>query len=167
LYIGMGGYRRATLCAGHESRDFDFYFRPLIDQARNVEQGRGREISSKRIAPGRTDARSGRSVLVAAGQIPCQADNVLRSGPGLRKQLDDPLQRDRHLRRQIGLILALFVAAGLAGKHDPSASTIDLEAMRKTARLRPFGGLQDTHQQFSMEVLWGRCPSALGREGWS
>jgi hypothetical protein len=44
------------------------------------------------------------------------------------------------------LIFALL-AAGLAGKHDPSAGTIDRYAVREAAWLRPFGRLQDTHEQ--------------------
>ena len=35
----------------------------------------------------------------------------------------------------VGLIVALLVAAGLAGKHDPSAGTIDRDAVRKAAWL--------------------------------
>jgi len=60
---------------------------------------------------------------------------VLGTGAGLRKQLDDPAQRRPHLARHIGLIVPLLIAAGLAGKHDPSAGTIERDAVRKAARL--------------------------------
>ena len=74
-------------------------------------------------------------VFAAAGQIPGQANDVLGTGAGLRQQLDDPAQRDPDLRGHVGLVFALLVAAGLARQHDPSAGTIDLDAVRKAARL--------------------------------
>jgi hypothetical protein len=37
--------------------------------------------------------------------------------------------------------------SGLAGQHDPFAGTIDLDPVRKAARFRPLGRLQDTHEQ--------------------
>jgi len=54
--------------------------------------------------------------------------------PGLAEQLDDPPQRGADLPGHIGLIVALLVAAGLAGQHDPAAGTIDRDAVRKAAR---------------------------------
>jgi hypothetical protein len=60
---------------------------------------------------------------------------VLGTGAGLRKQLDDLVQRRPHLARHIGLIIPLPVAAGLAGQYDPSAGTIERDAVRKAARL--------------------------------
>ena len=53
--------------------------------------------------------------------------------PGLAEQLDDPPQRHRDLTRHVRLIIALLVAAGLAGQHDPFAGTIDRDAVRKAA----------------------------------
>jgi hypothetical protein len=53
---------------------------------------------------------------------------VLGTGPGLREQFDDPSQRDSDLSGHIGLIFTLL-AAGLAGQHDPSAGTIDRDAV--------------------------------------
>ena len=53
----------------------------------------------------------------------------------IRQQLDDPPQRDGDLTGHIGLIVALLVAAGLAGQHHPFAGTIDFDAVRKAARL--------------------------------
>jgi len=54
---------------------------------------------------------------------------MLRTGPGLREQFDDPPQRNCDLPGYIGLIFTLVVAAGLTGKHDPLAGTIDHNAM--------------------------------------
>jgi len=71
---------------------------------------------------------------------------VLGPGPGFTEQLDDPSQRDADLSGQIGLILALLVASGLAREDDPSAGAIDRDAVRKAAWLRPFGWLQDKHE---------------------
>ena len=63
----------------------------------------------------------------------CQANDVLGARPGLTEQLDDTPQRHRDLACHIGLIVALLVAPGLAGKHDPLAGTIDRDAVRKAA----------------------------------
>jgi hypothetical protein len=63
-----------------------------------------------------------------------QADDVLGTGPGLREQPDDPSQRHSNLPGHIGLVLPLLVATGLASEHDPSAGTIDCNAVRKAAR---------------------------------
>jgi hypothetical protein len=60
---------------------------------------------------------------------------VLGTGPGLYKQLDDPSQGHPDLSGHIGLIFAFLVASGLAGKDDPSAGTIDCDAVRKAAWL--------------------------------
>jgi hypothetical protein len=54
---------------------------------------------------------------------------VLGTGPRLRQQSDDPSQRRPDLRGHIGLIFALVVASGLAGKHDPSAGIVDGDAV--------------------------------------
>jgi hypothetical protein len=80
------------------------------------------------LAPGRANTGPRRFVFAAAGQIPGQADDVLGTGPGLREQFDDPSQRDSDLSGHIGLIFTLL-AAGLAGQHDPSAGTIDRDAV--------------------------------------
>jgi hypothetical protein len=56
---------------------------------------------------------------------------MLRTSSGLCQQLDDPSQRDRNLPGHIGLIFTLVVASGLAGKDDPSAGTIDRDAVQK------------------------------------
>jgi hypothetical protein len=68
------------------------------------------------------------------------------TGAGLAEQLDDAFQRGAHLPGHVGLILALLIAAGLAGKHDPFAGAIDHDAVRKAAGFRPFGRLQDKHE---------------------
>src|SRR5439155_18587618 len=122
-----------------------------IDQAGDVEQRRGRKVSPQRLPPRRADTGARGLVFAAAGQIPCETDDVLGTGAGLRKQLDDPAQRRSDLAGHIGLIVTLLVAAGLAGEYDPSASTIERDAVRKAARLWPVGRLQDTHQQFLQE----------------
>jgi hypothetical protein len=54
---------------------------------------------------------------------------VLGPGTGLRQQLDDALQRTSYLRRKVGCIVALLIAAGLAGQHHPFAGTINHHAM--------------------------------------
>ena len=79
-----------------------------------------------------------------------QVRRTMCSGPalGLAEQLDDPVQGGADLCGHIGLIVALLVAAGLAGQHDPSAGTIDRYAVGKAAWLRPFGRLQGLHEQF-------------------
>ena len=61
-------------------------------------------------------------------------------------------KRDADLGGHVGRIFALLVAAGLAGQHDPAAGTVDRDAVRKAARLRPFGRLQDTHEQI-LQIL--------------
>src|ERR1700675_730089 len=111
------------LCSRYECGDFDLDLGTFIDQARDVEQRRRREISPQRLAPSGANAGASRLVLAAAGQIPGQADDVLGTGASLREQLDDPAKRDPALPGQVGLIFALLVAAGLAGKHDPAAGT--------------------------------------------
>ena len=74
-------------------------------------------------------------------------EDMLGPRAGLAEQLDDPLQRDADLGCHIRLIVALLVAAGLAREHDPFAGTVNLDAVRKAAGFRPFGRLQDTHEQ--------------------
>ena len=54
---------------------------------------------------------------------------MLGAGAGLGEQLHDPLQRAADLGGHVGLIVALLVAAGLAGQHDPFAGTVDLDAV--------------------------------------
>src|ERR1700730_5043502 len=53
----------------YEGGDFDLDLGAFIDQARDVEQRRGREIFPQRFAPGSTDAGTRRLVFAAAGQI--------------------------------------------------------------------------------------------------
>jgi hypothetical protein len=67
--------------------------------------------------------------------------------PASASSFDDPSQGHPDLPGHIGLIFPLLVASGLAGKDDPSAGTIERDAVREAARLRPFGWLQDTHEQ--------------------
>src|SRR5882672_6637262 len=134
------------LCLRYERRDFNLDFGALIDQAGDVEQRRGWKSSPERFLPGGADTRTGGLVFLAAGQIPGQPNDMLGAGAGLGQQLDDPPQRDGDLTGHIGLIVALLVAAGLAGQHYPFAGTIDFDAVRKAARLLPVGRLQDTHE---------------------
>src|ERR1700687_3346130 len=105
-----------VLCGRDEGGDFDLALCTRVDQARDVEQRRGRKILPQGLAPGRTDTGTGGFVFPTAGQVPGQANDVLRSRPGLRQELDDPSQRNGDLRGHIGLILALLVASGLAGQ---------------------------------------------------
>src|ERR1700731_2082537 len=119
----------------YEGGDFDLDLGAFIDQARDVEQRRGREISPQCLAPDGADAGSGGCIFAAAGQKPGEPDDVLGPGAGLRKQLDDPAQRRSDLPGHVGLIVTLLVTAGLAGKHDPSAGAIERDAVRKAARL--------------------------------
>src|SRR5580700_2685703 len=121
------------LCGRQERGDFDLDLGTLVDEAGDVEQGRGRKVSPQRLAPGRTDAGARGLVFAAAREIPGQADDVLGAGAGLAKQLHDPPQGVADLPAHIRLIFALLVAAGLAGQHDPAAGTIDLDAVRKAA----------------------------------
>ena len=67
------------------------------------------------------------------------------SSAGFAKQLDDALQRRADLGGHVRGIIALLVAAGLAGQHDPFAGAVDLDTVREAAGFRPFGRLQDTH----------------------
>ena len=60
---------------------------------------------------------------------------MLGAGPGLGEQLDDPSQGNPDLSGHVRLILALLIASGLTGKNDPSARTIDFDAVGKAARL--------------------------------
>src|SRR5258707_11441826 len=143
----------SVLSGRREGGDFDLDLGALIDQSCNVEQGGGRKIPPQRLAPGGTNAGARGLVFAAAGQIPGQPDDVLRTGAGLAQQLDDPAQGYSNLSCHIGLIFALLVAAGLAGQDDPAAGTIDLYAVRKAARLRPFGRLQDTHERVLQVLL--------------
>src|SRR5260370_41001641 len=94
-----------VLCGRYEGGNFDLDLCALIDQACDVEQRRGREISPEGLAPGRTDPGTGGFVFPTAGQIPGEANDVLRTGPGLCQQLDDPSQRDGPRPGQVGLIL--------------------------------------------------------------
>src|SRR6267142_1357943 len=137
------------LCRRYERGNFNLDLRTDIDEAFDVEQRRWREISSERLAPGRANTGAGGFIFAAAGQIPGQADDVLRSGPGFTEQLDDPSQRDADLSSQIGLIFAVLVTAGLASEDDPSAGAIDRDAVGKAAWLGPCGRLQGKHELFS------------------
>jgi hypothetical protein len=137
----------------NEGGDFDFDFGALIDEAVDLEQRRWREIPSQRLLPGRADAGASSLVLALAGQIPGQAHDVLGAGAGLAEQLDDPLQRLSNLGGKVRRVVALLVAAGLAGQHHPFAGSIDHDTVRKAARFRPFGRLQDTHLLASSQEL--------------
>src|ERR1700752_3410828 len=83
----MASLPRLSLSARHERGDLDFDFRTLIDQACDVKQCRGWEVSPERLAPGRADSGARGLVFPAAGQIPGEANNVLGAGPTLRQQL--------------------------------------------------------------------------------
>src|ERR1700676_723520 len=119
----------------YEGGDFDLDLGACIDQARNVEQRRGREIFPQRFAPGSADAGTRRLVFAAAGQIPGQADDMLGTSASLRQQFDNSSQRRPDLTGHVRLIFALLVAARLAGQHDPASGAIDRDAVRKAARL--------------------------------
>src|SRR6202012_3023744 len=99
---------------------------------------------------GATNACSRRLIFAAAGGIPGQAHDVLRAGARFLQKLDDALQRGADLRAKIRRIVALLVAAGLTREHDPSAGSVDLDAVRESPRFRPFGRLQDTHTVASL-----------------
>src|SRR6185437_8262739 len=129
-----------------ERGNFNLDLCPEIDQAIDVKQRRGRKISSERLAPRRTDAGARGFVFAPAGQIPGEPNDVLGTGAGLGKQLDDPTQGNPHLCGHVRLVIPLLIAPGLAGEHDPSAGTIDRDTVREAARLGPFGRLQDTHE---------------------
>src|SRR5439155_25535300 len=90
-------------------------------QAVDEEQRRWREIPPERFLPGCADAGTGGFVFAAAGQVPGQADDVLWPGASFSKELDDALQRGADLGGHVRGIVALLVAAGLAGQHDPFA----------------------------------------------
>jgi hypothetical protein len=70
---------------------------------------------------------------------------MLGASSGLSQQLDDPSQRYPDLPGHVWLIVSLFVASGLAGKDDPSAGTINRDAVGKATRLGPFCRLQGKH----------------------
>jgi hypothetical protein len=53
------------------------------------------------------------------------------------------------------LIFARLIAAGLTGKHDPFAGAIDHDAVGKAARFRPFGRLQNMHEDFLQVFISG------------
>src|SRR5258708_18299336 len=125
------------LCRRYERGNFNLDLGSNIDETFDVEQRRGREISSERLAPGRADSGAGGFLFAAAGQIPGQADDVLGPGPGFTEQLDDPSQRHADLSGQIGVLLALLVPSGLAREDDPSAAPIDRDAVRTPAWPRP------------------------------
>src|SRR3954454_5066567 len=124
-----------VLFPGQVSGDFDFDLGPDVDEPVDIEQRRWREMSPERFLPGGADAGARRLIFAAAGQIPGQAHDMLRSGPGLAKQLDDPLQRGSYLGGHVGRIVALLVAAGLARQHDPFAGTVNFDAVREAAGL--------------------------------
>src|SRR6185437_5374981 len=113
----------------YEGRHFDLDLGPLVDQAIDVKQRRGREVTPERLLPGRANAGSCRLIVAAAGEIPGQADNMLRTSAGLAEQLHDPLERGCDLRRQVGGIVALLIAAGLARQHNPAAGAAQFDAM--------------------------------------
>src|SRR5262245_42245635 len=77
----------------HERRDLDLHFRPLIAQPADIEQRGRREVAAQRFLPGGADPRARGLVFAAAGQVPGQADDVLRTCTRLAQQLDDALQR--------------------------------------------------------------------------
>ena len=81
-------------------------------------------------------------------RYPGQAHDVLGACTRFREQLDDSLQRSSDLGGEIPGVVALLVAAGLSRQHDPSAGSIDLDAVRESPRFRPFGRLQNTHLSF-------------------
>src|SRR5689334_21626114 len=137
----------------HEGRDFDFDFGALIDEAVDIKQRRGWKILAQRFLPGSTNAGARSLVLALAGEIPGKPHDVLRARAGFAQELDDPLQPASDLRGEIGRIVALLVAAGLAGQNNPFAGAVDHDTMRKAARFRPFGRLQDTHELYSSRGL--------------
>src|SRR6516165_8155974 len=119
-----------SLCGlWNEGRDFDFDLRPHVDQAVDIEQCRGREVSRERLLPCGANSGAGGLIFAPAGEIPVQADDVLWACARFRQKLHDPPQRASDLSRQIGRIVALRVAAGLACQHDPSAWAIKFHTM--------------------------------------
>jgi hypothetical protein len=108
----------------------------------NVDGGKLRPSVSFHAAPIPAPAASYSLLLVRYQR---QANDVLRTSAGLAEQLDDAFQRGADLPHHVGLIVTFFVAAGLAGEHDPFAGTVDHDAMGKAARFRPFGRLQHLH----------------------
>lgn len=72
---------------------------------------------------------------------------MLGTGAGFAQQLDDALQRRADLGCHVGNVVALFVAAGLPRQHDPFARSVERDTVREAAGFRPFGRLQDTHEQ--------------------
>jgi hypothetical protein len=145
-------------CCCHKRRNLDLDLGSRIDQAGKIKQRRWREVSAKRFTPCGADSCGCRFKFATAGQIPCQADNVLGACPRLREQLDDPPQRHADLRCHIaGRIFALVIASGLACKHDPSSGTIEHNAVGEAARFRPSCRLQYHHDQV-LHTLGGRSP---------
>src|SRR5712671_5805999 len=97
------------LCGRYECGDFDLDLGALIGQTRDVEQCRGREISSQRLAPGCADPGARGLIFAPAGQVPSQADDVPGTGAGLRQQFYNSSQRRADLTGHVGLIVALLV----------------------------------------------------------
>src|ERR1700722_292879 len=143
---------------GYERGDFDFDLGARIDQAGNVEQRRGREVSPQSLAPGSPYAGAGGLVFAAAGQVPRQANDMFGPGAGLLQQFDNPVQGDGDLRGHVRLIFALLVAPGLTGKDNPLAGALNRNAVRKTARLGPVGRLQGQHEHILPKFVTSRWP---------
>src|ERR1700682_2889912 len=58
------------LCRRYERGNFNLDLGTDIDETFDVEQRRGREISSERLAPGRANTGAGGFIFAAAGPIP-------------------------------------------------------------------------------------------------
>src|SRR5207244_8780638 len=97
---GSLGHRK-VLSSRYERGDFDLDFCAFIDQAGDVEQRRGRKVSPQRLPPRRADTGARGLVFAAAGQIPCETDDVLGTGASLCKQRSEEhtseLQSPDHL----------------------------------------------------------------------
>src|ERR1700704_6606980 len=79
------GWSSGYFLCRNESGNFNLDLRTLVDEPRDVEQRRGREILPQRLAPGRTDSCARGRIFAAACEIPGQANDMLRTGPGPRQ----------------------------------------------------------------------------------
>src|SRR5262249_13019424 len=138
--LGGRRNRRRQAALRQHRRRLDLEARLGLDQATDLDHRHGREMPAHDLAIGGAERGQVGEIFVHVAHVPGQADDVPRRGARVRQHRGDVLESLLHLRHEARGEAALLVLADHAADEHHFAARAD--AVGKTLRLRPVGGLQ-------------------------